>query len=96
MSVLSPQDNLLPFGGQCILCGRYFDMNEVYLGVYVEYFLHKQEECTCPTCFAEQLHRVQDPSVEDVLQSQQYCDRRPSELLRQASRWRPEQGLKAN
>jgi hypothetical protein len=88
MSKLGSIDNLLPFGGTCTLCGRYFDINEVYLGVFVEYFLHKKDDCTCPTCFGEQLHRVQDPSVENVLESQKYCDRRPSDLILAASTWR--------
>jgi hypothetical protein len=84
-----PLDNVLPRGGQCLLCGRYYDMNEVELGVYVDFFLHKQQRCTCPTCFSEQLHRVEDPQLDDVLFSRKYCDVRPSALLRSASKWRP-------
>ena len=81
------QDDLLPLGGQCILCGRYYDINEVQVGVYVDYFLNKRQECTCPTCFGEQLHRIDNPNLENVLFSRRYCDTRPSELMRRASRW---------
>jgi hypothetical protein len=80
-------DDLLPVGGQCTLCGRYYNINEVQIGVYVDYFLLKRQECTCPTCFGEQLHRVDDPTLDDVLFSRRYCDRRPSELLGRVSVW---------
>lgn len=83
------QDDLLPNGGHCALCGRYFDINEVQVGVYTDYYLSRRKACPCPTCFGHQLHRVQDPSIEDVMQVLKFCDLRPSDLIDRASVWDP-------
>jgi hypothetical protein len=88
MHSISAQDDLLPFTGHCNLCGRYFDINEVNVGVFVHYFLLHRPSCPCPTCLGEQLHRVQDPTLQDVLFSRKFCDRSPNQVIRLASVWR--------
>lgn len=82
-------DEALPISGYCILCGRAYNINEVNVGIYVDYYVKKGQECSCPTCFSEQIHRMQDPSLQDVLARHRYCDRKPSTLLQQASVWAP-------
>lgn len=69
------------------MCGRYFDFNEVNIGVYTEYFLLHRTRCPCPTCFGHQLHRVQDPTLGDVLDRHKYCDHTPRNMMTAASLW---------
>jgi hypothetical protein len=80
-------DNLMHSGGHCALCGRYFDINEVVVGVYTEYFLLRNKACPCPTCFGHQLHRVQDPTLDDVLDRLKFCDLSPRNMMTRASVW---------
>ena len=81
-------DNSLSTVGHCTLCGRMFTVNEVQEGgVFIEYFLLHQGKSSCPTCFGEQLHRMKDPSLDDVLECEKFCDQRPSQLLDSASVW---------
>lgn len=87
MALSNAQDDLLPNGGHCTLCGRYFDINEVRVGVYTDYYLSRRKACPCPTCFGHQLHRVQDPSLEDVMDMLKFCDLKPSLMFDRASIW---------
>lgn len=87
MGLRNCQDDSLPNGGHCALCGRYFDINEVQVGVYTDYYLSRGTACPCPTCFGHQLHRVQDPSLQDVMELLKFCDSRPSRMFDRASIW---------
>lgn len=87
MALSNFQDDSLPNGGCCLLCGRYFDINEVQTGVYTEYYLSRRNSCPCPTCFGHQLQRLHDPSLEDVMEARKFCDLSPSALIDRVSVW---------
>jgi hypothetical protein len=83
------QDDLLPVNGHCHMCGRYFNLNEVHVGVFTDYFLLRTSDCPCPTCFGHQLHRIEDPMLEDVLDAKKFCDIKPTKIIAKASVWEP-------
>ncbi len=87
MRTSSAIDDTLPKGGTCRYCGRLFDINEVVLGAYVEFYLANRDSCSCPTCFSQTIYGATNLPEENVLFRLSFADTAPSTLLQRASVW---------
>ena len=80
-------DDAIPHGARCYCCGRYYDMNEVHVGAYTDYYLVNGAESSCPSCFSQIIYGVADPIRDNLLYRRLFTDTPFSRLLRDFSLW---------
>lgn len=83
----SHADDAMPHHARCFCCGRYYDLNEVHLGAYTDYYLAHGPQSPCPSCFSQMIHGVKDPVQDNLLLRRLFSDTRFSLLLRRVSVW---------